>query len=182
MAYGNFFNTLFSSTTAPGEGHPVTTIYGGDLPPPPHATGSVCHGVTYATRSVPLIFTYFFLALLLSCAQNSGAGAPAAKPITAVSVTGLVAPTGGATPITAAALTPGNAAQYTVQSLTWETVPTSFDTGTAYQAFIVLKAKAGYKFKGDITPTVDAGTVAGVGTVSADAGENTLGFMVVFGG
>jgi hypothetical protein len=96
------------------------------------------------------------------------------------SISGLTAPVTGAAPDTA--ITAGDTAKYTVQSITWKqggsTHTGPFAAGTAYTADIVLQAAAGYKFTA-ITPGTDTGTPA-AGTIDTDAAQNTLTFTVTF--
>ncbi|MDR3543210.1 MAG: cell wall-binding repeat-containing protein [Desulfosporosinus sp.] len=112
----------------------------------------------------------------------------AAADITASSITGVVAPVTGATPISMGALATTDTT-YSITSITWQNSDGSdatlsggkFDAGSTYQAQIALTSTAGSKFPAaGLTPTVDAGT-GGAGTVAGgDVSGNTLTFVVTF--
>ncbi|SPF54051.1 exported hypothetical protein [Candidatus Desulfosporosinus infrequens] len=112
----------------------------------------------------------------------------APAPITAVNVTGVVAPVTGAAPMAVGALTAG-ATTYTKTSITWlnsDGTPATlkggnFNATSIYKASIVLTSSVGNKFPvGGLTPTVNTGIV-GAGTVGGgDVSGNTLTFLVSF--
>jgi hypothetical protein len=114
-----------------------------------------------------------------ACSSPTGNGGGGPQEILDVRVTGLAAPVRGTAPAGAAALGTGDAS-YSVQGLNWSPDPGgAFAADTPYTAAITLKAAAGYRFAGNITPTVDAGT-ASAGTITGDGAENTLSFTVSF--
>jgi uncharacterized protein YjdB len=111
--------------------------------------------------------------------------------ITAVSLTGVVAPVTGAAPEVFGSLTSGNSPEYTVASVTWENADGSpgspatldgsgnFNAGSVYQVWVTLTSVAGYDFPTSVlTPTVDVGT-AGAGT-GYGTGNASFGFLVTF--
>ena len=109
--------------------------------------------------------------------------------ITVASLSGMVPPVAGATPIDASSLTPGNSSQYTVTSITWEDTGNTpigagaFPFGGAFiQARIVLTSQDGYKFPaGGLTPDVDGDGTAAEGTVGGgDVSGNALTFVTTF--
>jgi hypothetical protein len=109
--------------------------------------------------------------------------------ITGATITGIVAPTTGAAPITVQNLSTTDTT-YKITSLTWQnddgttaTLDASnyFIAGSAYQAQIVLTSAPGYKFPATgFTPNVNTGSPS-QGTVAGgnDSG-NTLSFIVSF--
>jgi hypothetical protein len=107
--------------------------------------------------------------------------------ITAVSLTGVVAPVTGATPEVLGSLTSGTS-EYTVASIEWENSGESsvtldgsgnFNAGSAYQVGITLTSATGYDFPtSGLTPTVNVGT-AGAGT-GYGTGNTSLDFLVTF--
>ena len=120
---------------------------------------------------------------------TTGDGVDMPSDITAASVSGIVAPAAGETPIEVSVLTPG-AGTYTISDLTWQnndgspvtlTSGGKFKAGTTYRAEIELTSAAGYKFQtGGITPALNSG-IAGTGTVSGgDVSGNKLSFTVSF--
>jgi hypothetical protein len=108
--------------------------------------------------------------------------------ITAVSLTGVVAPVTGATPEVSGSLTSGNPSEYTVTSIKWENSGESsvtldgsgnFIAGSTYQVGVTLTSAAGYDFPtSGLTPTVDVG-MAGAGT-GYGTGNTSLDFLVTF--
>ena len=120
---------------------------------------------------------------------TTGDGVDMPSDITAASVSGIVAPAAGETPIEVSVLTPG-AGTYTISDLTWQnndgspvtlTSGGKFKAGTTYRAEIELTSAAGYKFQtGGITPALNSG-IAGTGSVSGgDVSGNKLSFTVSF--
>ena len=115
------------------------------------------------------------------------APAPAPTHITAVSLTGVVAPVTGATPEVFGSLTSGTS-EYTVTSIQWENYGKSsvtldgsgnFNAGSRYQVGVMLTSAAGYNFStSGFTPTVDVGTA--VGGTAYGAGNTSFDFLVTF--
>jgi hypothetical protein len=120
-----------------------------------------------------------FCGILAGCPNTDGNTTPGPVTISNISLTGLVAPAGGAQPQTAAGLIPENES-YTVQSLTWSPEPGgNFAEDTEYTAAIVLKAAAGYLFSETVSLSVNTGT-SSAETVSGAGVGNTLSFTVSF--
>jgi hypothetical protein len=100
--------------------------------------------------------------------------------IGSTSVSGLAAPVTGAAPVILADLNAGDI-NYTAQSLSWSPPASgTFANDISYTATIVLKAAAGYKFAGTITPTTGGVGTPMAGTINGDIAENTLTFAVSF--
>jgi hypothetical protein len=118
---------------------------------------------------------------------NSNAATLTVNPdtITAASVTGIVAPSAGESPITVGNLTAGNESYTVVTRLTWEnsdgtpatlTAEGKFKAAWTYQAEIEMTAAEGYKFQA-LTPTVNTGTAAS-GTLDGEG--SMLTFIITF--
>ncbi len=107
------------------------------------------------------------------------------KIITSASVSGIVAPVTGATPITIADLTMGSS-DYTAHIITWygphgaaEFEHGSFRASYPYTAGITLKASAGCKFESSGSPLPVNGVYAG-NVSGGDVEGNILIFLVEF--
>ena len=100
--------------------------------------------------------------------------------ITTSTLTGLVTPVRGATPIAVGHLATTDTT-YAITSLTWTPVNNPFQAVTDYTAHVVLTANTGYKFQaGGLTPIINTGTPT-LGTIGeGDVEGNTLSFDVTF--
>jgi uncharacterized protein YjdB len=131
---------------------------------------------------------YLNSAILVSGDSSHTVTPTAPTNITAVSLTGVVAPVTGATPEASGSLTSGNSPEYTVTSVEWENSDGSpatlngsgnFIAGSAYQVGITLTSATGYDFPtSGLTPTVDVG-MAGAGT-GYGTGHTSFDFLVTF--
>ncbi|SOC19479.1 Ig-like domain-containing protein [Ureibacillus xyleni] len=110
------------------------------------------------------------------------------KPITAATITGLVAPRTGETPLGKEALSTYES-NFIIDDIRWLNLDESpatltdtgkFKAGTRYSAKIRLQAKEGYKFIVNTTTTVNGETISSATVDGGDVEQNTLDVMVTF--